>query len=122
MIVADNDIYWERFDTLTSSGTQNWDTSPSETSGRIILLNRDATVMKFESILNTTRSWYEDIHLRHLIRISIAFILLLIGILFVILSIIGLGFMDWLSAIVWIIGSMGLLGTATYMAIDANGE
>ena len=63
--------------------------------------------------------WYENMHLRHKIRISIALVLFLFGVVDLFLNIFGQGiFMHWFHDIIWIWGSLALLATATVMAID----
>lgn len=94
----------------------------NETSGNLILTNEDATIMTIKSNISKAKSWYDGMHFRHIIRFAFAFIMITIGLVDILLLLLGKGFMDWISAIVWIIGSVGLLGTATYLAIDSDGD
>jgi hypothetical protein len=68
------------------------------------------------------KMWYEDLHIRHTIRIYASGLILLMGVGDVVLNIFGVGYWDLFSDLIWIIGSLGILGASTYMAIDANGE
>lgn len=68
------------------------------------------------------KEWWKDLHLRHTIRIYGSIILLLVGIGDFVLNIFGMGYWDIFSDFIWIIGSFGMLGASTYLAIDANGK
>lgn len=68
------------------------------------------------------KEWWEDLHIRHTIRICASGLLLLIGVGDILLNIFGVGYWDMFSDLIWVIGSLGILGASTYMAIDMNGE
>ena len=70
--------------------------------------------------LEWTKEWWRDLHLRHIIRIYVSIILLLVGIGDFVLNIFSTGYWDIFSDFIWIIGSLGMLGASTYMAIDAH--
>jgi hypothetical protein len=68
------------------------------------------------------KEWWVKLHIRHTIRLYGSILLVLFGIVDLLLNIFSIGYWDIISDIVWIIGSIGILGASTYMAIDSNGD
>ncbi len=128
MLAANPDIYIGRLDDLfgsTNSDISNLTRAPDEIFGDYVCVNQDATrlIMEPRDIMeNKIREWWEDLHIRHTIRICASGLLLLVGVGDILLNIFGAGYWDMFSDLIWVIGSLGILGASTYMAIDMNGE
>lgn len=77
--------------------------------------------MNKDEMLNK-EEWWVDLHIRHIIKIYVSILLLLIGVGDIVLTVFGIGYWDIFSDFIWIIGSLGILGASTYIAIGTNGK
>lgn len=66
-----------------------------------------------------TEKLWEDLHVAHRLRVIVSVVLLIIGIVDLSLNLLHFpAISDSFSDILWLIGSLGLLGTSTYLALD----
>ena len=96
-----------------------WRYYQDETSGNIFTFDIENSILKYEPDRVTTGNSYTNLLTRYRVMFFFSSILFVIGIVNSALLFLGYEFMDWLSTIVWIICSFGLIGTSAFLAIDA---